>query len=272
MPACFSIPANGVLNSGRATIYPVVSTSRPNDAPPTELLREASLFLDFDGTLVEIAERPDAVLVGERLSGVVDRLLDRLDGRVAVISGRPAAEITALLDKPVLVVGSHGLEFAGARGQLGSPSRPAGLADALEAMNELAAVRPGLMVEDKPFGAALHFRRLPAAEAECMRLASELARTHQLHLQPGKMMVEVRAGGGDKGTAIRALMREPEMADGRPVFMGDDLTDEPGFVAAAQIGGAGILVGERRESAARFRLSGVEAALAWLEAASAEAA
>ena len=86
------------------------------------------------------------------------------------------------------------------------------------------------------------------------------------------MMVEVRAGGGDKGTAIRTLMREPELADRRPVFMGDDLTDEPGFLAAAQLGGAGILVGEQRESAAHFRLNGVEAALAWLEAASVQVA
>jgi trehalose 6-phosphate phosphatase len=103
-------------------------------------------------------------------------------------------------------------------------------------------------------------------------LASALSETHDLHLQPGKMMIEVRTGGGDKGTAIRALMREPDMVGRRPLFMGDDLTDEPGFVAAQELGGAGILVGEPRETAARYRLEGVEATLAWLEAASAEAA
>jgi trehalose 6-phosphate phosphatase len=86
------------------------------------------------------------------------------------------------------------------------------------------------------------------------------------------MMIEVRTAGGDKGSAVRALMREPEMAGTRPVFMGDDLTDEPGFAAAADLGGAGILVGEPRETAARYRLDGVGAALAWLEAASAKAA
>ena len=248
------------------------STTRSDDAPPIDLLRDASLFLDFDGTVVEIAERPDAVLVSERLGNVMETLLDRLEGRVAVISGRPAAQITALLDKPIIVVGSHGLEFDGSVARLGSPARPAELAEALAAMNQLAADRPGLMVEDKPFGVALHFRQLPTSEAECHDLASELARKHRLHLQPGKMMVEVRAGGGDKGTAIRTLMREPELADRRPVFMGDDLTDEPGFLAAAQLGGAGILVGEQRESAAHFRLNGVEAALAWLEAASVQVA
>jgi trehalose 6-phosphate phosphatase len=256
----------------KAVIQSVELTNRPNDVPPTDLLRDASLFLDFDGTLVEIAERPDAVLISERLNVLMEALIDRLDGRVAVISGRPAAQIAALVDVPVIVVGSHGLEFDGTLARLGCASRPAELAEALAAMNKLAADRPGLMVEDKPFGVALHFRQLAAAEAECLRLASELARKHRLHLQPGKMMVEVRAGGGDKGTAIRTLMREPELADRRPVFMGDDLTDEPGFLAVAQLGGAGILVGEQRESAAQFSLSGVEAALAWLEAASAETA
>ena len=247
-------------------------TSRLSNAPPIDLLREASLFLDFDGTLVELAERPDAVVVSERLGDVLQKLLDRLNGRVAVISGRPAAQIMELLGKPVIVVGSHGIEFDAIRAGPGSLDRPAELAQALAAMNQLAADRPGLMVEDKPFGVALHYRQLPAAEAECRRLARELARKHRLHLQPGKMMVEVHAGGGDKGTAIRTLMREPELAHKCPVFMGDDLTDEPGFLAAAQLGGAGILVGEQRESAAQFRLDGVGAALAWLEAASAEAA
>jgi trehalose 6-phosphate phosphatase len=139
-------------------------------------------------------------------------------------------------------------------------------------MHELASQHPGLIVEDKPLGAALHYRQCPAAEAECVRLATELARHHALYLQPGKMMIEVRAAGGDKGTAIRTLMREPDMAGTRPVFMGDDHTDEPGFAAVAELGGAGILVGEPRETAARYRLEGVEAALAWLEAASAKAA
>jgi len=250
----------------------VSPTTLSNEVPPAGLLRDSSLFLDFDGTLVEIAERPDAVLVSERLGHVLATLFDRLHGRMAVISGRPAAQIRALLDLPVIVVGSHGLEFDGTLSRLGSTSRPAGLAEALAIMNELAAARPGVVVEDKPFGVALHFRQRPAAEAESLAIASELARKHGLHLQPGKMMIEVRAGGGDKGTAIRALMAEPELVDRRPVFMGDDLTDEPGFIAAAQLGGAGILVGERRESAAQFRLDGVEAALAWLEAASAKAA
>lgn len=241
-------------------------------SPPRDLLQAASLFLDFDGTLVEIAERPDAVTVSERLTSLVRDLLARLQGRVAVISGRPVAQLRALLDQPVIIVGSHGLEFDGAVAERNSAARPLALSAALEAMNELAARRRGVIVEEKPLGVALHFRQLPEAEDECVALASQLASRDGLHLQPGKMMVEVRAAGGDKGTAIRTLMQEPDMAGTRPVFMGDDLTDEPGFIAAAELGGAGILVGEQRETAAQYRLNGVEATLAWLEAASAEAA
>jgi trehalose 6-phosphate phosphatase len=180
--------------------------------------------------------------------------------------------VQALLACPVAIVGSHGLEFSGELARLGERSRPPTLAEALRAMQALAAERPGLLVEDKPFGAALHFRQLPEAETECHALASELAAKHGLHLQPGKMMIEVRAPGGDKGTAIRTLMREAPFSGGLPVFAGDDLTDEPGFAAAAELGGAGILVGEPRPSAALYRVGSVESALDWLEAAAAAVA
>ncbi len=240
------------------------------DKPPLDLLRDSSLFLDFDGTLVESADRPDAVEVSERLTGVLDRLGALLPGRLAVISGRPVSELRAFLDGPVVLVGSQGMEFEAP--VAGAVDRPPALDRALEWMRRIAALRPALLVEDKPLGVVLHYRQEPEAEEECVELAAALAREHGLHLQHGKMMIEVRAAGGDKGTALRALMREPGMAGTRPVFMGDDLNDEPAFVAAADLGGAGVLVGERRETAAQYRLSGVEAALAWLEAASAEAA
>jgi trehalose 6-phosphate phosphatase len=247
-------------------------TAHPAPPPTAGFLQNASLFLDFDGTLVEIAQRPEAVRVPPRLPEILRSVSERLRNRVAVISGRPAARVKELLAADVIVVGSHGMEFVRRDGQGSSPPRPTALMGILAAMRDLADRHPGVIVEDKPLGAALHYRQCPAAEADCVALASKLASRHALHLQPGKMMVEVRTAGGDKGTAIRTLMRELDMAGTRPVFMGDDLTDEPGFAAAADLGGAGILVGEPRETAARYRLEGVEAALAWLEAASAKAA
>ena len=236
-------------------------------SPPPDLLRDASLFLDFDGTLVELAERPDAVQIDARLTTLLRDLHERLDGRIALISGRSAAQVRVLLGAEVPIVGSHGMEFMDSDGIVAPIDRPAALAEVENAMSRLAGSHPGALVEVKPLGVALHFRRCSSAEAACVSLASALAEIHELDLQPGKMMIEVRAGGGDKGTAIRLLMREPGMVGTRPVFMGDDLTDEPGFAAAAELGGAGILVGGPRESAALYRLDSVDDTLAWLEVA-----
>ncbi|WP_380874483.1 trehalose 6-phosphate phosphatase [Sphingomonas sp. DBB INV C78] len=237
-------------------------------APPANLLRDASLFLDFDGTLVEIAERPDAVRVDERLAGLLSLLFQKLDGRIALISGRPADEVRTLTGlTPLTIVGSHGMQFQWADGRRSMAPRPAALVDILQELRDLAARLPGVLVEDKPLGAALHFRQAPDAEATCIALAEGLATAHGLTLQFGKMMIEVRASGGDKGSAVRTLMAEPAFASGRPLFMGDDVTDEPGFTAAVALGGAGVLVGPERTTAARYRLPGVGEALRWLEAA-----
>ncbi|WP_222558085.1 trehalose-phosphatase [Caenibius sp. WL] len=242
---------------------------KPMPVPPLQLLRGANVFLDFDGTLVEIAERPDAVRVNDRLATLMQGLWERLEGRMAVISGRSAGEVRALLGiNAMTVVGSHGLEFCWGDGRIEAVERPAALECALAAMRELAAAIPGVLVEDKPLGAALHFRQAPSAEQACMDLAGRLAPELGLKLQSGKMMVELRADGGDKGSAIRRLMQEPVFAAARPLFFGDDVTDEPGFAAAQEMAGSGVLIGPVRISAAQYRLDGVAAMLDWLETAS----
>ncbi|HLV07427.1 MAG TPA: trehalose-phosphatase [Croceibacterium sp.] len=246
--------------------------TQPLPSPPTNLLRDSVLFLDFDGTLVELAPTPDAVRVDDRLVRLLSLLSQRLDGRIAIVSGRPVAAIREFLPIGLAAVGSHGMEFGAPDGAIEVSARPEALAEIVAAMEDLSTRTPGTMVEDKPLGAVLHYRLAPEAEAACMELATTLADEHGLHLQPGKMMVEVRAPGGDKGSAIERLMREPELRDARPIFMGDDLTDEPGFAAAARLGGAGILVGAERPSSARYRLASVQDTLSWLEAAAAELA
>lgn len=240
----------------------------PLDPPPARLLTGASLFLDFDGTLVEIADTPDAVTVDPAVPPLLERLSERLEGRVAIVSGRPVREVRALLSPALLAVaGSHGLEIAAADGSIHAPERPRALDAALAAAGALAERHPGVLVEDKPFGVGLHYRRAPAAAADADRLAQELAAAHGLSLQRGKMVVELRLPGRDKGSAVEALMAEPERRHTRPVFMGDDVTDEAGFAAARALDGAGVLVGPPRNTAATYRLDDVAAALSWLEAA-----
>jgi trehalose 6-phosphate phosphatase len=230
------------------------------------LLAGASLFLDFDGTLVDIAARPDAVRVGPRLASVLGRLARQLDGRMALVSGRPAREVASLvgLGAP-LVAGSHGMEFLHPDGTLESAPRPPVLDQLREDWRRFAAGLAGVLVEDKPLGTALHYRLRPDAAEACHRLAAEAAQEHGLHLQTGKMMVELRAAGGDKGSAIRTLMQRPAMQGTHPVFLGDDDTDEPGLVVAEGLGGAGILVGAPRPTAARYILADPAAVLDWLE-------
>lgn len=223
--------------------------------------------MDFDGTLVDIAPRPDAVTVDARLRHLVARLTAALAGRLAIVSGRPAAEIRDFLGGDGLTVsGSHGLELHWANGRRCAPAPPDWLADALDRAEALRLAHPGVVVEAKPFGVALHYRQAPQAEGACRALAAALAGKDR-RLQPGKMVFEVRAAGGDKGDALRVFMADPAMAGTRPVFIGDDATDEPAFAAAAGLGGIGILVGPARATAARYRLPDVAATLAWLETA-----
>lgn len=232
--------------------------------PPVSLIQGAALFLDFDGTLVELASTPDAVVVDDGLRGLIRALSQQLDGRVAIVSGRPARQVSEMLSVNVSIVGSHGMEFM-TDGVVQMPQRPLALSQIEGAARALADRLPGVLVEVKPLGVAIHYRQFPAAAAEAIALAEALAQQHGLAVQPGKMMIEVRAAGGDKGTAILRLLQEPNMVGARPVFMGDDHTDEPGFAAVEQMNGAGILVGEQRATAASHWLGGVHEARAWLD-------
>ena len=242
--------------------------SRSLAAPPVDLLRGSSLFLDFDGTLVEIVERPDAVTVDAALTILMEKLAVGLQGRLAIVSGRPRAEIDALFRARGLAVsGSHGLELRWPDGRVAAPAAPTGLGDVVAEMRALAAAHPGTLVEEKPFGAALHYRGAPEAAADCRLLAERLAASSGFALQAGKMVFELRVPGADKGVALERFMREPPMRGTRPIFIGDDLTDEHAFAAAAAFGGNGILVGPARDTAAHYRLNDVKEARAWLAAA-----
>lgn len=234
--------------------------------PPPSLLDGAALFLDFDGTLVELATEPDAIHVPGTLQPLLRRLAGRLGGRLAIISGRSIADLEAHLDCAGLAVaGSHGLELRFASGTALPLAAPDGLSTAMDEIERFAAGTPGLLVERKPAGVAVHYRRAPAQGEAVLGLMQRLAIETGLELQPGKMVAELRPAGANKGDALRAFMAEPDFAGARPVFVGDDLTDENAFAAATGLGGAGVLVGPPRTTAAVWRLNDVAAAAAWLE-------
>lgn len=234
-------------------------------SPPLHLLSDASLFLDLDGTLLEIAARPEEVVVDNSLKNLLARLLQSLGGRVAVVSGRPAAEVRNLLGLRYLAIaGSHGAEasFAGDTGAPPAASAPP--PHLREALLRLAERHPGVLIETKPFGLAIHYRLAPDAAEDCRTLARNIADAEGFALQPGKQVIEIKYHRRDKGDALRMFMARAPMRDGRPLFIGDDLTDEAGFAAARALGGAGILVGPPRPTSATYGLADVSAALRWL--------
>jgi trehalose 6-phosphate phosphatase len=236
------------------------------DAPPPLSLAGTALFLDFDGTLVELAEAPDLIEIPDALPDLLARLAARLEGRLAIVSGRSVADLEKHLGATALTVaGSHGLEVRLPDGRSVTGDAPEALDSVRREVTRFVAGRPGLLVEDKPAGIAVHFRQAPEAEAEVGAFLAGLAERSGLALQHGKMVAELRPHGADKGDALRRIMAEPVFAGARPLFVGDDLTDEDAFAAAAAIGGAGILVGAPRETAARWRLADVAAVARWLE-------
>lgn len=232
--------------------------------PPAAILERASLFLDVDGTLAEFVSPAAPFDLGEEVRGLIRNLAERLEGRVAIVSGRALANLVEIIGhEGIELAGSHGLERRRADGRVERPGRPETLDRLAEEVRVFAETR-GLNWENKPGGAAIHFRDTPGDEAAVDDFAREIAARYGLRHQPGAMVRELRVVGPDKGDIVRELMREPPFASGLPVFVGDDLTDEDGFTAAAALGGAGVLVGDQRQTAARYRLPSVAAARRWL--------
>ncbi len=209
------------------------------------LYPSCALFLDFDGTMVDLAPRPSEVHVPQPLLATLRDLRGYLQGAVAVISGRPIEQIDAFLDPLRLAVaGVHGAERRGADGLMHLlDTHP--LDPVEQAAVQLAAHNPGLLVENKRGSLALHYRQRPELEDLCLRVMQQAVNeTPGLTLLRGKMVAEAKPGGASKGHAIEAFLAEPPFAGRKPVFIGDDVTDEAGFSTVQRLGGLGIKLGE----------------------------
>jgi trehalose 6-phosphate phosphatase len=209
------------------------------------LYPSCALFLDFDGTMVDIAPQPHAVEVPQPLLDVLQELDSLLGGAVAVISGRPIEQIDAFLHPLKLAVaGVHGAERRSADGQLHlMNTHPLDLVEA--AAQALVDQHPGLLLENKRGSLALHYRQRPELEDLCLQAMQQAVEASPgVTLLRGKMVVEAKPGGASKGRAIEAFLSEPPFAGRRSVFIGDDITDEVGFSTVQHLGGMGIKVGE----------------------------
>ena len=227
-----------------------------------------ALFLDFDGTLVDLAATPNAVVVPARLRAILSACASSFDGAVAIVSGRPIAALDRLLDPLRLpAAGLHGLELRMPDGTMEHAARAAPLLAGLRTrFLSLAQQDPRLLVEDKGSALALHFRRAPEREEELRALVSGAAGRYEgHHVLHGKKVVEVRPARADKGDAVARFLQAPPFSERRPVFAGDDVTDEDGFAAVNRLGGISIKVGAG-ETEATCRVPSVAALHDWLNA------
>ena len=228
-----------------------------------------AFFLDVDGTLLEHAERPDAVRPGEAVFRLLARLERATGGALALISGRSVSDMDALFAPlRLLVAGQHGVERRDARGTVHRhASSAAALPGVAARIADFVAHRPGLLLENKGNSLALHYRLAPQFASAAQAAVREAARRlgEGFEVLGGKMVVELKPSGRDKGSAIEEFMREPPFRGRKPVFIGDDATDEYGFGVVNRLGGESVKVGPG-PSAARWRIADAPAVRAWLRA------
>lgn len=234
--------------------------------PGLETLRlgdDDALFLDFDGTLVELGPDPDAIWLPDATSAGLPQLALRLGGALAILSGRDLRDLARRTPGSLWRAGGHGLEVAAPEAPA-PPAPPPLPAVVLEPLRLVAAEVAGVRLEIKGPVAALHYRAAPQAAAACLAAADvAVGRGQGLVAQAGKMVVEVKPASAHKGTALNRLAATPPFAGRRPVMIGDDTTDEDAIAAAIALGGVGVKVGPG-ESAAYLRAADPAAVRAWL--------
>jgi trehalose 6-phosphate phosphatase len=232
-----------------------------------------ALFLDLDGTLLDIAATPDTVEVPPELPRHLARVASRLGGALAIVSGRRVADIDGLLrSASFTVAGQHGGELRRA----GDPVIRRAQAqvtlsvEAREHIARAARLWPGVIVEEKELGLAVHYRLAPWARNALGRAVGDVAAASGggLRVLDGDRVWEIMPAAFDKGTVVEALMATPPFIGRRPVFVGDDVTDEDGFAAALRLGGGALRVGDRLHaiSATARAFAGAADVRAWLAA------
>lgn len=226
-----------------------------------------AIFVDLDGTLVDIADTPSQIAIDAALRDLLARLHDACGGALALVSGRAIADLDAHLAPLELpLAGQHGLERRDGAGRMHRMPGRERLLPVKQALAEVLQRHPEVLVEDKGLSLAIHYRRKPRLAPWLHRMLRALIATmpNEFALQHGKRVIELRLAGADKGAAIAAFCAEAPFRGRRPVFVGDDVTDEHGFAMVNAAHGISVKVGAG-VTAAGHRLPDVAAVLSWLE-------
>lgn len=233
--------------------------------PPPSL--QWCLFLDVDGTLIELTDSPLDTFADPELKTLLSHVAERLGGAVALVSGRSIHYLDALFAPLRLpAAGLHGVERRKASGAMhGASFVDAQLDAARVAVNALVQAHPGTSVEDKGRTIAVHFRMAREHEAAMRQALAAIAKPlgSNYHIQEGSMVLEIKPRGFTKAGAIKAFVMEPPFSGRTPVFVGDDLTDQEGFRLVEDQGGISIAVGDRVRG--QFRLDNAAAVRHWLQ-------
>ncbi|TCH98664.1 trehalose-phosphatase [Roseococcus sp. SYP-B2431] len=221
-------------------------SNHPRALPsPRDVLARGALLLDVDGTLINLAPRPDEVVVPGSLRIDLEALLGAMDGALALVTGRALTDVEELFAPLRLpVAAEHGAVM---RSRPGGEARRAVLPAAPEPWRRtalaFAARHEGIVFEEKPAGFVLHYRLAPDLGDPAFDLLASLVNTMpDFEILRASMAWEVRPHGIHKGVAVREMMREPPFAGRLPIFIGDDVTDEDGIAAAEALGGMGYRV------------------------------
>ncbi len=235
---------------------------------PSSETDNLAVFLDVDGTLLDIEHTPEAVTVPPELIPALDNTHQALSGALALISGRPLADLDRLFAPLVLpAAGLHGLEMRpDGRGSERMTKADPHLAAQVARLREELAPLSGVLVEDKGSCVALHYRQAPAAKAEVAAAAQAAA--EQLgaayHVLAGKMVYEVKPKAMNKGHAVEIFMAALPFRGRHPVYIGDDITDEDAFVIVNRLGGTSVRVGNETPTKATTIIADIEALRGWL--------
>ncbi len=224
-------------------------------------------FFDIDGTLVELADSPDVIVVKSDVPRMLGELHELTGGAVGLITGRAIADVDRMLPMPgIAIAGQHGLELRLADGTLLThPLASENLTGVRSQLLDAVGRHEGLMAEYKGLSIALHYRNAPKLAGYAHKMMRSLRAEYvpDFVIQKGKRVVELKPAGKDKGVAIGELMLEPPFSGRTPVFVGDDATDEFGFKVVNELGGHSIKIGGGRTNAT-WRLRDVDALIQWL--------
>lgn len=228
----------------------------------------SALFLDVDGTLLDICDTPSAVKADDALIDVLKSCFDILGGAMALVSGRSVAEVDRIFSPEVFpTAGAHGAEIRASGVQFDGSANRALPEFAIAALESFAAQHDGVLLEMKRGGASLHYRLAPELESQSRNLASDLLRDlgDSYRLIAGKKVFELAPADHNKGAAISTFLEVSPFRGRRPVFIGDDVTDEDGFIIVNDLAGVSIRVGDSGQTAALYRLRDTTAVREWLQ-------